>query len=141
MKIDHVGIQLKNLEGAIDWYKYIFNCQVEWELSSFSELTRSRLPGIVKLVELSADSVKLHLFEREVNDGGNSSSQFQHVAIELASKHCIESIRERVKSCGVDNSYKSLSEIVVDNGGVASCYFQDPEGNEFELVSYENKIK
>ncbi|WP_339386366.1 VOC family protein [Vibrio caribbeanicus] len=138
MKIDHVGIQVKSLENSINWYKYVFSGEISWELESFSELTTSRLPNILKLVEIKSDDLKIHLFEsKDISDSSNNRSQIQHTAIELDSKEKMKSIIDRVRELNVERSVNSISDIVTDSSNVSSCYFTDPEGNEFELVVYQ----
>lgn len=138
MKLDHVGVQLKNLEANLDWYQYVFNCQRSWELDTFNATTLSRLPGIKRLVELKNHDLKLHLFERDaLTPASNVRSQFQHTAIEVSSKQMIEQIVERVRQTKLSQCIDSISDIVTDSDQMTCCYFLDPEGNEYELVAYE----
>ncbi|MBL6734493.1 MAG: VOC family protein [Shewanellaceae bacterium] len=138
MRIDHVGVQLADLESNLTWYEYVFNCQRSWDLTSFNTTTLSRLPGIQRLVEIKNQSLKLHLFQRDdLGGASNTRAQFQHTAIEVNSKDDIEQIVARVKQTKIAQCLQSLSAVVTDADQMTCCYFQDPEGNEYELVAYE----
>src|SRR5947209_2723869 len=63
-RFHHVGIETADLDNAIAWYGAFLGARPSWELETFSPLTRSRLPGIRRLVELVAGDLRLHLFER-----------------------------------------------------------------------------
>jgi catechol-2,3-dioxygenase len=139
MKIDHVGVQLNNLARNLDWYLYVFDCQRSWELDTFNATTLARLPGIKRLIEVKNQDLKLHLFEREaLTQASNTCAQFQHTAIEVASKPALEAIVARVRETKVQSCIESLSDIVTDADQMTCCYFMDPEGNEYELVAYES---
>ena len=56
---------------------------------------------------------------------------------ELDSKEKMIGIINRVRKLNVERSVNSISDIVTDSSNVSSCYFTDPEGNEFELVFYQ----
>ena len=142
MKLDHVGVQLKNLEQNLNWYQYVFNCEKSWELDQFSHLTLSRLPGIKRLVELKNNDLKLHLFERDdLTPASNVRAQFQHTAIDVQSKQSIKQIVRRIHETNVSSCIESISEIITDDSLMSCCYFMDPEGNEYELVAYEHELK
>lgn len=139
MRLDHVGVQLTQLDKNLDWYKYVFNCEKSWELDQFSPTTLSRLPGIKRLIELKNEDLKLHLFERsDLDSSSNVRSQFQHTAIAVKSKKEIESIIDRVRKTQEQSCIESISEIITDEESMTCCYFFDPEGNEYELVAYES---
>ena len=138
MRLDHVGVQLTELDKSLKWYQYVFNCQKSWELDQFSSTTLSRLPGIKRLIELKNEDLKLHIFERsDLGSSSNVRSQFQHTAIEVKSKKEIESIVSRVRQTQEQSCIDSISDIVTDEDNMTCCYFFDPEGNEYELVAYE----
>jgi hypothetical protein len=80
----HIGVQTSGLVNSTAWYEEFFGARESWSLTSFSELTRSRLPGISRLVELTIGDVRVHLFARASRTGfGESASEFQHVCIAL----------------------------------------------------------
>src|SRR5258706_8338667 len=76
----HVGIQTNDLENSVRWYKDFLGCEQAWTLDRFSELTRSRLPGIRALTEMVVGNVRVHLFERpgRACDPAESAIRFQH---------------------------------------------------------------
>jgi catechol 2,3-dioxygenase-like lactoylglutathione lyase family enzyme len=139
--LDHLAVQTSDLDNCIAWYRAFFDCEVSWELDKFSELTLSRLPGIDRLVELTAGDLKFHLFDRVDVDGGvpRDTPQFQHVCLRVASRSTLDEWRERWYALYRAGRYtfvgqEPATEIVVDDAGVASFYAFDVNGLEFEFT-------
>ena len=57
------GIQTNDLDNCVRGTR-TFSAAAGVDTGTFSELTRSRLPGIRALTELALGDVRLHLFER-----------------------------------------------------------------------------
>src|SRR3982750_3443781 len=93
----HVGIQTNDLPNSVRWYRDFLGCEQAWTLDRFSELTRSRLPGIRVLSEMVVGDVRVHLFERPGRclDPADSAVQFQHVCYSVAAAEDLVALRRR----------------------------------------------
>src|SRR6266498_3899672 len=97
-RLHHVAVQTNDLDNCASWYQDFFGCRPSWSLDTFSDLTRSRLPGIVRLVELVVGDIRVHLFERPGRDAphpGDSVVQFQHVCMATNSGDELRAWRQR----------------------------------------------
>jgi catechol 2,3-dioxygenase-like lactoylglutathione lyase family enzyme len=137
----HFGIQTNDLENSIRWYKDFLGCEQAWTLDRFSELTRSRLPGIRALTEMVVGNVRVHLFERpgRAFDPAESAIQFQHFCYCVKAPEELVTIRRRWIELYESGQYTfALDEqptaIVIDADGVQSFYAYDVNGLEFEFT-------
>lgn len=142
LSFHHVGIQTNDLANSIRWYVEFFGCRPTWSLSTFSDLTRSRLSGIRCLVEMVVGDVRVHLFEREGRPAsplGDSVTQFQHVCLSVMDARDLETMRRRWIDLFDSGRFSFAlrdqpTEIVTDNDGVQSFYAVDINGLEFEFT-------
>lgn len=138
----HVGVQTNDLANSISWYRAFFGAELVWSLKTFSDLTRSRLPGIRELVELGVGNVRLHLFERSGRDApapGESVTGFQHVCFAVESPEDLVAMRERWLELYHSDRYRfaiaeEATPVVVDSNGVRSFYAYEVNGVEFEFT-------
>jgi catechol 2,3-dioxygenase-like lactoylglutathione lyase family enzyme len=138
----HVGVQTTDLANAAAWYAAFFGAAESWSLSTFSDLTRSRLPGITRLVELVVGDVRLHLFERAGRPApapGESMTQFQHVCMAVDSPEALVTMRDRWTELFESGRFHfavadPATPVVVDDDGVRSFYAYDVNGLEFEFT-------
>jgi catechol 2,3-dioxygenase-like lactoylglutathione lyase family enzyme len=138
----HVGVQTNDLANSIAWYAEFFGARECWSLSTFSELTHSRLPGIRRLTELSVGDVRVHLFERPGRVAPaprESVTQFQHVCMAVDSPDDLTTLRERwIALFQSGRFHYSVNEeptpVVIDSDGVRSFYAYDVNGLEFEFT-------
>ncbi|MEU5635909.1 VOC family protein [Streptomyces rishiriensis] len=138
----HVGIQTNDLDNSMLWYQDFFGCCCSWTQTTFSELTRRRLPGIVRLVEMVVGDIRIHLFERQgraARGHGDSAVQFQHVCMAVDSGDELLGWREKWLGLYSSGSYTFAfddqpTEIVVDADGTRSFYALDVNGLEFEFT-------
>ncbi|MFE7649270.1 VOC family protein [Streptomyces phaeoluteigriseus] len=138
----HLGIQTGDLDNCLAWYEDFFGCAETWTLTTFSDLTLSRLPGITRLTEVSVADVRFHLFERTGHEPvlpGGSKAQFQHVCLAAGSPEELRAWRDRWLDLYRSGRYhfatdEQPTDIVVDADGVHSCYLFDPNGLEFEFT-------
>ena len=138
----HIGIQTNDVENSLAWYDAFLGGRQSWSLTTFSELTRSRLPGITKLYELIHGDVRFHLFEREgapAAGPGASVTQFQHVCLAVRDPGELVELRERWIELYRSGRYsfaltEQPTEIVVDADGLHSFYTYDVNGLEFEFT-------
>jgi len=138
----HIGIQTSNLENSLSWYAAFLGTQPAWSLASFSPLTRQRLPGIRRLVEIAVGDLRLHLFERPggpARPPGDSVAQFQHVCLRVDSARDLTVLRDRWIRLFESGDYtfavaEPPTEVVCDDDGVQSFYAYDVNGLEFEFT-------
>jgi catechol 2,3-dioxygenase-like lactoylglutathione lyase family enzyme len=141
LTLHHLAVQTRNLDNCVAWYRAFFDCQVNWELDTFSELTLRRLPGIGRLVELSTGDLRFHVFNRAGLDTNppHDSPQFQHACVLVGSAAALRERRERWYELSRSGRYtfdhpEPATDIVVDADGVASFYALDVNGLEFEFT-------
>ncbi|MEU5694066.1 VOC family protein [Actinosynnema sp. NPDC020468] len=141
-RMHHVGVQTRDLANSLAWYRDFFGCAENWSLEEFSDLTRSRLPGITRLTEVVVGDLRFHLFER-ADDAGDPPAgdqvQFQHVCLAVSSADDMRLWRDRWLALRASGRYRFASDegptdVVEDADGVLSCYVLDPDGLEFELT-------
>lgn len=140
-RLHHIGIQTNDINNSVAWYQDFFGCQRMWSLDRFSELTRSRLPGIEQIVELALGPLRFHLFGRAGRpaDPDDSATQFQHVCLSVDSAEELSAIRRRWLDLHRSGRYEFTvdvepTDIVVDSDGMHSCYVYDVNGLEFEFT-------
>jgi catechol 2,3-dioxygenase-like lactoylglutathione lyase family enzyme len=138
----HIGVETEDLDNSIRWYQDFFGCHPSWSLGTFSDLTRRRLPGIVRLTELVMGDVRIHLIERPGRGAtapGDSRNQFQHVCLAAESGDELLFWRGRWLDLFASGRYAFAfddppTEIVIDAGGTQSFYALDVNGLEFEFT-------
>ena len=141
-RMHHIAIQTRNLENCRAWYQDFFGCHVSWSLSTFNELTLSRLPGITQLTELVVGDLRFHLFERDSNglhDLTIGAVQFQHVCMSVNSHRELDDWRNRWLDLFASGRYKFAlpdppTDMVVDERGIENFYAFDVNGLEFEFT-------
>lgn len=138
----HIGIQTDDLDNSLAWYQDFLGFCATWSLTDFSELTRRRLPGIRRLVEMTIGSLRLHLFERAgrpASEPGDSLTQFQHVCLAVDSADELVTLRDRWIDLFNAGRFSFAftdqpTEVVTDDDGVHSFYAYDVNGLEFEFT-------
>jgi catechol 2,3-dioxygenase-like lactoylglutathione lyase family enzyme len=143
MNLHHVAVQTADLENSTRWYRDFFEgCKLNWELDEFSELTRSRLPGIQRMVELQVGTLRFHVTERsdvQAADGDPPTALFQHCGLLVSDIDDLARLRARWIALYESSDYAFArpdppSEVVFDADGVGSLYVLDPNGLEFEFT-------
>lgn len=137
----HVGVQTNDLENSLSWYEAFLGCRRSWTLDHFSDLTRSRLPGIRTLTEIVVGEVRLHLFERpgRAPDPAESAVQFQHLCLHVATAEDLARLRQRWIELFRSGRYSYASgaqptDVVADSDGIQSFYTYDVNGLELEFT-------
>jgi catechol 2,3-dioxygenase-like lactoylglutathione lyase family enzyme len=140
-RFHHVGIQTNDIDNCAAWYTQFLGCWPAWSLDRFSELTRSRLPGITMLTEMVVGDVRLHLFERpgRAADPAESAVAFQHFCFGVDEPDDLPELRRRWIELYESGRYTFASteqptEVVTDDDGVQSFYALDVNGLEFEFT-------
>jgi catechol 2,3-dioxygenase-like lactoylglutathione lyase family enzyme len=138
---DHIAIRVTSLSISVPWYTRYFSGREMWTLTEFSDLTRSRLPGISTLVEIAAGEVKFHLFEQDETVAGPAGLRagFQHIGMRVGSLDELEQLRDRWVELSLDPQVVtsgSASELTADaTTKTVSFYCTDPDGTEFEIIA------
>ncbi|NSC25604.1 VOC family protein [Streptomyces albus subsp. chlorinus] len=146
-RIHHVAVQTDDVESTVKWYEEFLGATVEWTLSAFSPLTRSRLPGIEKLVELKVGTVRFHVFDRagHTRRGPDPRGyQFQHIGITVDSHDDLVELRKRWWRARERQDLtwardEPPSDIVTDDDGMQSLYVLDPNGLEMEFIHFSGQ--
>lgn len=140
-RFHHVGVQTTDLENSVRWYEDFLGCRRAWSLDRFSELTRSRLPGIRELTEMVLGDVRFHLFERpgRKSEPAESAVQFQHFCFSVSTAEDLVRLRRRWIELHESGRYtfaidEQPTDIVIDDDGVQSFYTYDVNGLEFEFT-------
>lgn len=141
-RLHHIGIQTFDLADSISWYRDFFGCRPNWSVDKFSELTRSRLPGILRLTEVAVGDIRFHLFERDGRSDRQpypNEIQFQHVCLAVRSADELRMWRRRGIELFESGRYvfqqpHPPTNIVIDEDGTESFYCFDVNGLEFEFT-------
>ena len=134
---EHVALRVRDLEPMVQWYKDVFG---------FEETHRFSLPDYIGA---DADLVYLRLrnMQLEIVGGGNpeegrpepmtppetfSHTGYQHFCLEVED---IDVAKASLEEAGIDvyigpNTNTNLNRSFI--------HFKDPEGNDIELVEYED---
>lgn len=146
LSLHHLAVETADLDNSVSWYTSFFGGSVSWTLDVFSELTRRRLPGIVRLTEVAAGPVRFHLFTRDADYARSVADvlQFQHVCLATDSPESLVSWRERWQRLYASGAYSFVctepaTEIVTDADQVSSFYAYDVNGLEFEFTHNPNE--
>jgi catechol 2,3-dioxygenase-like lactoylglutathione lyase family enzyme len=139
--LHHLAVETADLDNCVAWYTAFFGGTAAWTLDKFSDLTRSRLPGIVRLTEVVAAGTRFHLFTRSAAYTRPQPDvlQFQHVCLTAATAVELEEWRDRWQRLFASGRYvfsrpEPPTEIVVDDDGVSSFYAYDVNGLEYEFT-------
>ncbi|MGW2377902.1 MULTISPECIES: VOC family protein [Kitasatospora] len=139
--LHHVAVETADLDNCVAWYTEFFGGTAAWTLDEFSDLTRSRLPGIVRLTEVVAAGTRFHLFTRsdDYTLPQPDVPQFQHLCLAVPSAAELEQWRARWQRLFASGRFVFArpdppTEIVVDDDKVSSLYLYDVNGLEFEFT-------
>ncbi|MGP3948520.1 VOC family protein [Streptomyces sp. 7N604] len=146
--VHHIGVQTLDLDNSLAWYRDYLGCEPTWTLTTFSDLTHRRLPGITRLTELVLGNAHLHLIERPglpALDPQTSIVQFQHVCLAVETPEELERLRDRWIALYDSGQYIFTlptypTDVVVDDDGVSSFYTYDVNGLEFEFTHIPPRV-
>lgn len=141
-RFHHIAIQTNDLDNSVSWYEAFLGGRQAWSLDEFSELTRSRLPGLRRLTEVVIGNIRLHVMEREgrpANSPGDSIVQFQHCCLSVGTSEELAALRQRWIELYRSGRFTYAlddqpTDLVVDSDGVESFYAPDPNGLELEFT-------
>lgn len=151
MQFDHLAIQIPSnkIKNTIDWYTEFFNCKHIWTQStSFAPLTLSRIPGILKIVELESSFFRFHIFTKEVvnNSTVEEYTQYHHLGFSVNSSNELLFLIEKWKKLHISKKFvfvegAYVTDLLIDAIGIESIYFTDVNGLEYEVTYIPNKLK
>jgi catechol 2,3-dioxygenase-like lactoylglutathione lyase family enzyme len=139
--VHHVAVQTSDPTGSVAWYQAYFGCRVNWNLHSFSPLSRRRLPDMTAVTELSVGAVRFHLMDHQAGEQGPphvSVDQFQHLCLAASSPRTLRRWRDRWFDLYQSGRFtfahdEVATEIDTDASGMQSFYFRDVNGLEYEF--------
>jgi catechol 2,3-dioxygenase-like lactoylglutathione lyase family enzyme len=139
--LHHIAVETADLDNCVSWYTAFFGGSTAWNLDTFSELTRSRLPGITRLTEVKAVGLRFHVFSRDLSyrTPAPDMLQFQHVCLAVNSRQALEEWHKRWQQLYASGDFvfarnERATEIVIDEDQVSSFYACDVNGLEFEFT-------
>lgn len=123
--IDHVVLRVRDLEGAVDFYRRVLGCPVE------------RRQDAVGMVQMRAGRSLIDLVAVDGTRGrrggaapGRDGHNMDHLCLTL-SDFDADAVRSQLESHGVDVG--EIGSRYGAGGEGLSLYFTDPEGNRLEL--------
>lgn len=143
LELHHVAVQTADMDNTARWYRDFFDdCESNWELEEFSELTRSRLPGVRRMIELQVGALRFHVTERSgvrALYGEAPAALFQHCGLLVSGVDDLSRLRDKWVALFQSGDYEferpdPPSEVAFDADGVGSLYVLDPNGLEFEFT-------
>ena len=139
--LHHIAIQTNDLDNCLAWYQDFLGFSRSWSLTSFSELTRRRLPGVQRLVEVRLGDIRLHVFDRDGVQGRPRPEEtpcFQHVCFVVDEPAELTRLRARWVELRGSGRYGFArhdppTEIVEEPDGTRTFYAFDVNGLELEF--------
>lgn len=116
--IEHVAIFAKDTKALSDWYKEIFDGEVVYDNGKGTYFIAFEDKSMIEFCKASSDAVPT-----ELSDGG-----LRHIAISVDD---FEMLVDRVKKAEVE----IITDAVVNEKGIGTMFFRDPEGNILHLIS------
>ncbi|MFH5810567.1 VOC family protein [Companilactobacillus sp. FL22-1] len=126
MRIEHVGLFVRDLEKTVEFYQEFFQAQASDEYHNPVTTFSSRFltfPDGARLEVGTRDDLNRH-HEKGYPLG------YMHIAFSLGSKEKVDSLTEKIEKAG----YKHLSGPRVTGDGYYESVVCDPEGNQIELT-------
>lgn len=141
LRVHHVAIESTCLDECVRWYREFLGCEQNWTLSTFSEVTMQRLPGIARLVEIAAGDLRLHVFERlrgAASERTMTVGPVQHICVAVSSPEELALHRERWLRLypgyrAAFASDEAPTDVIIDADGSQSFYANDVNGVELEF--------
>jgi catechol 2,3-dioxygenase-like lactoylglutathione lyase family enzyme len=121
LKIDHIAINIKNLQKTFDWYHKLFGFGI------IHKWTHTWMIG--------NESIKIGVFERPeasvISDIDKNIIAIQHFAF-LTDKVGFENAVAEIDKMGIPH------EPVEDTGIALSIFLTDPDGHQVEITTYHS---
>lgn len=126
MKIEHIGLWVKDLDNMRAFYGTYFNAKA-------SELYHNTKTGFHSYFLTFSDGARLEIMQREDVShhlSGGEILGFAHLAISLGSKEKVDTLTYIL----IDEGYELLSPARTTGDGYYESVIADPEGNRLELT-------
>lgn len=117
--VDHVHVMVADRRGALDWYQRVLGVEPVADLAAWA------VDGGPLTLGNATGSVHLALFERPVQPGNRST-----VALRVSAQDFV-AWREHLRVALAAEPEFQDHELAV------SLYFADPDGNPYEITTYE----
>lgn len=119
--LDHVALTVSDLERSSTFYSHVLGLKRKYEPGHEPSFV---LAGGSGLALFRSDSYPV-----AEGVGGASRIRVMHVAFRV-DRAQFDRAREELPSIGIDPRFE-------DHGSVHSIYFEDPDGHQIELCTYE----
>ncbi|MGM0217492.1 VOC family protein [Enterococcus sp. AZ126] len=126
MKIEHIGLWVKDLENMRSFYETYFDAQA-------SELYHNTKTSFYSYFLTFSDGARLEIMQRNdviKQNIGNEMLGFAHLAISLGSKENVDNLTNIL----VMEGFELLSPTRTTGDGYYESVIADPEGNRLELT-------
>ncbi|WP_086312755.1 hypothetical protein A5821_000317 [Enterococcus sp. 7F3_DIV0205] len=126
MKIEHVGLWVKDLENMRAFYETYFN-------ATSSELYHNPKTSFHSYFLTFSDGARLEIMQRDditTRTMGKEILGFAHLAISLGSKETVDNLTTIL----VMEGYELISPCRTTGDGYYESVVADPEGNRLELT-------
>ncbi len=123
--IDHVVLRVRDLEGAVDFYRRVLGCPVERRQDAVGMVQMRAGRSLIDLVAVDGT-----LGRRGGAAPGRDGHNMDHLCLTL-SDFDADAVRSQLESHGVDVG--EIGSRYGAGGEGLSLYFTDPEGNRLEL--------
>lgn len=127
MKIEHIGLWTKDLEGMRKFYENYFNAQA-------SELYHNTKTGFHSYFLTFESGARLEIMYRQDITHqivGGEILGFAHLAIALGNKEKVDALTKQL----IEDGYECLSPSRTTGDGYYESVIADPEGNRIEITA------
>ncbi|MBQ8525549.1 MAG: VOC family protein [Clostridia bacterium] len=121
--IEHIAIFAKDTKALSDWYKDLFDGEVVYDNGKGTYFIAFADKSMIEFCKASTENVPTEL----------SVAGIRHIAISVDD---FEVLVDRVKKTGAE----IITDAVVNDKGVGTMFFRDPEGNILHLISRKTPL-
>lgn len=125
MKTGHVGLNVRNMERSLSFYKDIFGLEI---------IRESKENGKKYAFLGHNDKITITLWEQSQTEFSKDQSGLHHLAFEADSIETIKRIEEKLVNIGTNMIYQGITphEEGAESGGI---FFLDPDGIRLEIYT------
>ena len=121
--IEHVAVFAKDTKALSDWYKEVFDCKVVYDSGKGTYFIAFEDNSMIEFCTASTENIPSEL----------TAPGLRHIAISVDD---FDVLADRVRKTGA----QIISEPVVNEKGVGTMFFRDPEGNILHLISRKTPL-
>lgn len=115
--IEHVGIFSNNTEALKDWYIEMFDWKVVYDNGRGTYFLKADDGGMIEFVKSDIDGGQQDM----------KATGIRHIAISIDD---FDALSQKLERAGV----KVLTEASVNDKGIGTMFFEDPDGNVLHLI-------